>query len=59
MTLATFYMHGVVLKRDTSLAARVLTQATNAGGCSCIADLAHCYEEGIGVPINLEKAVEL
>ena len=57
--LATWYLHGTHVKKDTRQATALLRQAAEANIPDALYDLAVSYEKGIGVKKSEKKAYEL
>lgn len=56
--IATWYLHGTHVEKDSAKAAQYLKEAADAGIAEAMADLAVSYEKGIGVDEDVEAAFE-
>lgn len=57
--LGTWFLHGIVVKKNVRKAARLLREASNGNVSDASYDLAVCYEKGIGVRKNPRRAAGL
>ena len=57
--LADFYKEGRGVKQDLKKYVELLRECANDGSTYAVAELAKCYEEGIGVDKSLEEAFKI
>jgi hypothetical protein len=56
--LGTWYLHGKHVKKNMTMALKLLRQAADGNVAEAFFDLAICYEKGIGVKKNIRLAME-
>ena len=57
--LADFYRDGRGVEKDLKKYVELLRECANDGSCYAVAELARCYEEGIGVRKSLKEAFKI
>ena len=57
--LGISYLHGYEVEVDYAEAFRLLSAASAQGASRAIANLAHMYAEGLGIPQNMDEAIRL
>ena len=57
--LADFYRDGRGVEKDLKKYVELLRECANDGSCYAVAELAKCYEEGIGVRKSLKEAFKI